>query len=283
MVIFQIRDDTLWFTYHRGGGVTGSDAFVKINANGKAELILDGYLDFRDTPYGTLIVRFNASAFEGGNMYLSPPGQENTVRKSVGDPKLMYTVSLNGSSWSLRPDDPATYFDVVGEDVYVFASRDKSDANHIYKVNLKTNKTEKIVGSKVIRFRIIGNKLYYIKDEDKALYSSALDGTGEMKLSEDSVSWFDSIEGNLFYKTDINELHMVNSNGIDPLVWTSPVASVQVLNDKLVCQLGGTDGVVILDGSGRLMLKVADPIKRVLTSDHGVLLQNANSAFELIR
>jgi hypothetical protein len=287
-VIFEIRDDTLWFTYHRGGGFMGSDAFVKIGANGKAELIHDGYLDFRDTPYGTLIVRFGASAFEGGNIYLSPPGQEKTIRKGVGDPGLMYAVTSSGSTWSLIPDDASYYITVIGDDVYVLASRDKSDANKIYKINLKTNKTEKIVNSGVSRFRIIDNKLYYVKDEDKALYSSALDGTNEMKLSEHAVSWFDSIDGNLFYTTKKKanqfELYKVNSNGEDPLVWTSPVASVQVLNDKLVCQLGGSDGVVILDGSGSLLLKVADPIARVLTSDNGVLLQNSkNSSFEFIR
>ncbi|GAB2716602.1 hypothetical protein GCM10027018_25510 [Paenibacillus thermoaerophilus] len=36
---------------------------------------------------------------------------------------------------------------VIGDDVYVLASRDESDANKIYKINLKTNKTEKIVNS----------------------------------------------------------------------------------------------------------------------------------------
>jgi hypothetical protein len=128
-----------------------------------------------------LIVRFGASAFEGGNMYLSPPGQEKTIRKGVGDPGLMYAVTLSGSWWSLGPVDASSYITVIGDDVYVLASRDESDANKIYKINLKTNKTEKIVNSNVSRFRIIDNKLYYVKDEDNALYSSALDGTGEMK------------------------------------------------------------------------------------------------------
>jgi hypothetical protein len=109
-----------------------------------------------------------------------------------------------------------------------------------------------------------------------------------MQLSDHAVSWFDIIDGNLFYtnkkKSNQFELYKVNSDGEDTLVWTSPFASVQVLNDKLVCQLGGSDGVIILDGSGSLLLKVADPIKRVLTSDNGVLLQNSkNSSFEFIR
>ena len=279
---FQIRDNTLWFKYHLGGGVTGGDNFVKIGDDGKAELMHKGYLDFRDTPYGTLIVRLGFSAFEGGNLYLSPPGQEETKLKGIGDPDLMYAVTFSGT-WS-RVGGDASYIAVIGDDVYVLASRDKSDANNIYKINLKTNQTEKIVNSSVSRFRVADDKLYYVKDEDNALYSSALDGTGEIKLSDHSVSWFDSIAGNVFYTTkkEANryELYRADTNGEDPLVWKTPVEDVQVLNDRLVCRLNENEeyGVVILDGTGRLLLKVADPISHVFTSDEGVLLQSARDS-----
>lgn len=284
---FQIRNNTLWFTYHLGGGIMGHDEFVKIGDDGKAELMHSGYLDFNDTPYGTLIVLQGASAFAGGNLYLSPPGQDGD-RKSVGDPDLMYAVTYNGT-WSLGPNGNASYSAVIGDDVYILASHSVSDANKIYKINLKTNKTEKIVDSSVSRFRMIDNKLYYVKDEDNALYSSALDGKGEIKLSDHAVSWLDSIDGNVFYTTkkEANrfELYKADPNGEDPLVWTTPVAGVQVLNGRLVCRLGENhDGVVLLDGSGRLLLNVSDPISRVLTSDEGILLQTSrDSSVELVR
>lgn len=284
-VSFQIRDNTLWFTYHLGGNIMGHDEYVKIGDDGKAKLLHEGYLDFRDTPLGTLIIKLGASAFEGGNLYLSPPGQEETNRK-IGDPDLMYALISNGAPSRARPDAPFTA--VIGDDVYVLASRDNSDA--IYKINLKTNKTEKVVKSSVGWFRIIDNKLYYVKKENDALYSSALDGTGEMKLSDHAVSWFDSINGNVFYTTKKDayqfELYRADPNGEDPLVWTTPVADVQVLHDQLVCRFGENDdyGVVLLDGSGRLLLSVADPISRVLTSDDGILLQTSrDSSVELIR
>ncbi|KIL39682.1 hypothetical protein SD70_18655 [Gordoniibacillus kamchatkensis] len=289
VVSFQIRDNTLWFKYHLGGGFVGSDYFVKIGDDGKAELLRHGYLNFRDTPYGTLIVLQGASAFEGGNLYLSPPGQDDANRKRVGDPKLMYAVKYDGT-WSLGPNDEVSYTAIVGDDVYILASRSDSDANKIYKINLKTNKTEKIVDSSVSRFRMLDNKLYYVKDEDNALYSSALDGTDEIKLSDHAVSWFDSIDGNVFYTTKKEgnrfELYQADPNREDPLVWTTPVASVQVANDRLVCRFGENDdyGVVLLDGSGRLLLSVADPISHVLTSDEGILLESArDSSVEFIR
>ncbi|NQX70357.1 DUF5050 domain-containing protein [Paenibacillus alba] len=280
---FQIRDKSLWITYHLGGGIMGHDEFVKIADDGKAEVVHQGYLDFRDTQFGTLIVTLGASAFEGGNLYLAQSAQEETNPKRIGDPHLMYAVTYSGTSVGVSRD-ASSLLSVIGDDVYVLASSSNSDANKIYKINLKTNKSDKIVNSNVSWFRVIDNKLYYVKDEDNALYSSALDGTREMKLSDHAVSWFDSIDGNVFYSTkkDTNrfELYQADPNGDDPLVWTTPVASVQVLNDRLVCRFGENDdyGVVLLDGSGHLLLKVADPIARVLTSDEGILLKSARDS-----
>lgn len=273
-VAFQIRGDVLWFTYHLGGGVSGTDHYVKIDDNGKAELLHDGYLDFLETPYGTLIVRLGASAFEGGNLYLSSTGES----KKVGDPGLMYAVTISGTQWSLG-GGYSSYMAINGDVVYVLASRNASDANKIYEINLKTNESKKIIDSSVTWFQAIDNKLFFVKDKDNALYSSALDGTNERKLSEHAVTWFDSIDGNLFYTTKKNStqymLYKVNMNGEDTLVWTSPFANVKVENNQLVGMNSGGDGIVILDGSGQLMLKVAEPIARVLTSDNGILIQNA--------
>lgn len=276
-VAFQIRDDALWFTYHLGGGVMGTDHYVKIEDNGEAVLMHDGYLNFRETPYGTLIVLLGPSAFESGNLYLS----SNGVMNKVGDPGLMYTAMLDGTQWSLGGGD-ASYIGISGDHAYLLASRDASDANKIYAINLKTNESRKIIDSNVARFKTIDNKLYFVKDKDNALYSSALDGTNETKLSEHPVAWFDSVDGSLFYTTKkaSNQylLYKVNTNGEDTLLWTSPFASVQAVNNQLVGMNIGNDGIVILDGSGQLKLKVAEPVAGVLTSDNGILIQNAKNA-----
>ncbi len=271
VVTFQIRDNTLWFKYHLGGGFTGQDLFVKVGEDGKAELLHRGYIDFLDTPYGTLILNL-----PGGYMYLSQPGQDEANSKIVGgdNPNVkMYAKQVRR----------------VGDDVFVLCL-EGPNKNSLCKINLKTNKSDTIVNSGISSFRIINNKLYYVKDEDNALYSSALDGTGEMKLSDHAVSWFDSIKGNVFYTTkkDANrfELYQADPDGEDPLVWAKPVAGVQVSNDRLVCRFDENDGygVVLLDSSGRLLLEVADPISRVLTSDDGILLESSlDSSIKFVR
>ncbi|SDE68311.1 hypothetical protein SAMN02799630_06077 [Paenibacillus sp. UNCCL117] len=126
---FQVRDNALWFTYHVGGAIMGSDMFVKIGDDWKAELKQEGYLDFRDTPYGTLIILHGASAFEGGNLYLSPPGQDGN-RKRIGDSGVKYGVHAmySGGGEGYRADSSTA---VIEDDVYLLASRDDSDANKI--------------------------------------------------------------------------------------------------------------------------------------------------------
>lgn len=282
---FQIQDNTLWFTYHLGGGLSGHDEVVKIGDDGKAVQLhpgFYGYLDFHNTSYGTLFVTLGLSALEGGNMYVLPPGQATTTR--VGDNGVIYGAHVTSGG----DVGDASSTTVIGDDVYVLATRGK-DANKIYKVNLKTNKSNKIVDESVSWFRIIDNKLYYVKDKDNSLYSSSLDGKSEIKLSDHAVSWFDSIDGNVFYTTKKGtnqfELYHADPNGNDPLVWTTPVTDVKVLNDRLVCRFGENDdyGIVLLDGSGRLLTKVADSISRVLTSDEGILLQTSkDSSVKLI-
>ncbi|UJF35901.1 DUF5050 domain-containing protein [Paenibacillus hexagrammi] len=286
-ITFQIRDNALWFTYHLGGNIMGHDEYVKISDDGKAELLHQGYLDFRDTPYGTLYINLGASAFEGGNLYLSNDS-DGTNRKTIGEQKLMYGVVNGGAA-----RDAASSLAVVGDDVYVIATGMNSSgsaASEIYRINLKTNKTEKIVNSSVTQFQIIGQKLYFVKYDDDLLYESALDGSGEVKVSDFAVSWFGGLGGQIFYTTkkEANqfELYQADTTGKDSLVWKTPVREVKVLQDKLVCRLSENDdyGAVFLDDSGKLLLKVADPVSQLLTSDDGILLTSSkDSSMKLIR
>lgn len=98
------------------------------------------------------------------------------------------------------------------------------------------------------------------------------------------MAWFDSIGGNVFYTTrkESNrfELYQADPSGNDRLVWNTPVARVQVLNDQLLCLFDedAEYGAVVLNGSGEPLLKVADPISRVFTSNEGILLQSARDA-----
>lgn len=94
---FQIRDDELWFSYHVGGATMGSNVYVKIDNNGKGVVEQRGYLDFKTTPYGTLIIDQSVPP-AGNNLLLKPLVEEGKSGKSIGDPSLIYGWQDSGST-----------------------------------------------------------------------------------------------------------------------------------------------------------------------------------------
>ncbi|MFC0216618.1 DUF5050 domain-containing protein [Paenibacillus chartarius] len=277
----QIREDELWFVYHVGGAVMGRDVFVHIGEDGKAEIQHSGYLDFRNTPYGKLIVNLGVPP-TNGNLMLATAGQE----RRLGDPELIYglRVTITGTQNKFSGDASTS---VHGDLVYVLASRQTgstySELNTICRVNLITNETVQIVNSEFSQFRIVDNTLYYIKSADNALYASGLDGTGERKLADKPVSWFDVLDGHVYYTTEAAEgkskyqLYEAMAEGEDPLVLQALLDGVEVIDDKLLCRLdqGKRYGAVLLDSSGWMLLAVADPIARTLPSDDSILFVSA--------
>lgn len=278
-VSFQLREDGLWLIYHSGGATMGHDAFVHIDDNGTAEERHSGYLDFKATPSGTLIVQMGNPPHEG-NLSLVPPGQPGNAGKSIGSPELLYGrhVTVYQSSVGVGNDYSTS---VVGNVVYVLGSRYSSvpgdDRNKIYAIDLQTNETNKIVNAEVSRFRVEGDKLYYVKDEDNALYVSRLDGTNERQLSDHPVAWFAETDGSVLYTSSVEDgnyrLYRVDESRNDPVVVEAPLRSVRLVNGKLVGLLDehDDDGAVVLDGAGRLLLTITDPVARVYASDDAIV------------
>ncbi|NRF93069.1 DUF5050 domain-containing protein [Paenibacillus frigoriresistens] len=284
-VHFRILDNELWFSYFVGSNLMGSNVYVKVNNDGKGEMELQkgGYTDFKKTPYGNLIIGLGPNDWED-NLSLAASGQKNQLGKAVGNPNLLYGRHVDRGNSSFIVDGIGTgdFAAVIGDDVYIMASTNNSsngysDWNKIYKIDLKTNETKKIVNTEVRRFRILGDKLYYVKDADNALYSSTLEGTGERKLSENAVSWFDGIDGNVYYTTAVGEnayrLYQANPDGEDPPVLQKRLVDVQLLNGKFICRFGEKEdyGAMVLDGFGRQVLALAEPISHLLPTDDAIL------------
>jgi hypothetical protein len=277
---FEIRDNELWFSYHVGGAIMGSDKYCKVNENGKAEIEHQGYLDFKNIPNGTLII--NQFVPPGGNNLLSvPTGLEVQNGKSVGNSNLIYGwhVTFDGTSTGFGADRSTT---ILADDAYVLASSypvENKDLNKIYKIDLKTNETEKIINSEVNNFKILNNKLYYVRDADHSLYSSNMDGTNEQKLSTNKVAnWYGEIDGNVYYTVantngQIN-LYKVEPSKEDTLVLKEPLESVQLVNDKLICKFatGENYGIKVLDKSGNLYLAITDQVTDVFAYNDLILI-----------
>ncbi|MBO9606516.1 MAG: DUF5050 domain-containing protein [Paenibacillaceae bacterium] len=289
-VYFQLREDGLWLTYHAGGVTMGHDTFVRIRDDGTAEERFSGYLDFKPTSLGTLIVQMGNPP-HGGNLSLVPPGQSGTAGTAVGNPELLYGrhVSVSESSVGVGNDYSTT---VVGNVVYALGSRysleRSDDLNKIYSINLRTNETTKIVDSEVRQFQIAGDRLIYVKDADNTLYASRLDGTNERKLSDRPVVWFAETDGNIFYTSGGEDgaylLYRVEENGNDPAVLQAPLRNVQLVDGKLLAlpDEQNNGGAFVLDGAGRLLLTITDPVDRAFVSDQ-TMVWSASASGKIVR
>ncbi|WP_282942344.1 DUF5050 domain-containing protein [Paenibacillus sp. RC67] len=281
---FQIKDNELWFSYHNGGAIMGSDVYCKVNEDGKAMQVHRGYFDVKSTAEGNLIINLSVPP-NGNNLIWVPNGEEVANGKSLGNPNLIYGWHIsNGSAYS---GDHSTT--IIGDDIFVLASSYainmenlKDNLNQIYRINMKTNETKKIVNAEVSHFKIIHNKLFYVKDEDQFLYSSNLDGTGEQKLSHNQVgNWYEEIDGNVYYTNhDANgqiHLYKVEKTQIDTLLLEDALESVQSMNDQIICKIaaGGDYSLKILDKSGKLQLSVTDQVSRMFAYDNHIVFVSA--------
>lgn len=261
----------------------GSDVYCKVNDNGKATVEHNRYQDFRSTLKGVLKI-----------LHYMPPGRNNLVLfeadqksegvKHIGDPNLTYGwhVGLEGEQRIFGPNHSTT---IIGEDVYILASvypPEKGKLDQIYKVGLSTNETTRITDFPVSDFKIINNKLYYVKAGGKGLYTSNLDGTGEKKLSDDSngntIGWFGEIEGNVYYATIKGEeklqLYKADPSNTDSLLLKETIETVQIVDEKIICKLttGQDYGIKVFDKTGKLHLAVADQVSRFFAYKDKILM-----------
>lgn len=282
-VNFHVRDDALWLSYHVGGATMGYDIYARINDDGKATIEQSGYLDFKNSPKGMLII--NQFVPPGGNnLTFIPKGQPKENGSQIGDSGLIY-------GWHIKKDSNSTGYSPVksttihGDDVYVLASSsviENNNLNKIYKINLNTNETIQITNFEVASFKISGNKLFYVKNSDQSLYISNLDGTSEQKLSDNNkVGWLGEVDGNVFYTIEDAQgqykLYKVDSIKEDTLIMKEPVTSIQIANGKIICQLPLEEdyGLKVFNKLGQLELAIVDHAENLFVHNDDILIISA--------
>jgi hypothetical protein len=276
-ISFEIRDNELWFSYHLGGALMGSDVYCKVQENGKASIEHRGYLDFKNTIDGTLTISQSVPP-NGNNLSWIPKGHEVKDGKSIGNPNLIYGWHIT-SEGGYAGDNSTT---IMANDIYVLASMypvENNNLNRIYKIDIQNNETTKIIDSEVSHFKIINNKLYFVKDADHYLYAANIDGTSEQKVSDhEAANWYDEIDGNVYYTTPTSDghyhLYISNPAKEDTHLLPESIDSVKLVNGKLICQLAKAEdyGVKVFDKSGNLQLAITDQVSRLFANDDSILV-----------
>lgn len=264
---FFVQDEELWFYYHQGGGVMGSDVYVKVNKEGKGTVVHSGYLDFLDTDRGTLIIGLSLNSLED-NLNLIPNNKMDS-KKRIGSSGFVYGqfILKNGGWYSYSSSTGTTS---IGNELYIIGSAlsgTKELNNRLYKINLDTNEQETIINVPISDFQIHNNNLYYVKESDQRLYRSTLDGTKEQLLSDKAVTSFVLTNNGVFYvsnsgKNDgMNYFYRVNYNGADHLLLEDKISQIETGNDWIYLKLSSDDyGMKIFDSTGKLQVTITDSI-----------------------
>lgn len=253
---FEMRGEALWFKYHHGGAVMGYDFYGKIDKDGKVSEEHSGYLNFIETDYGT-VVSSQGPMPDHGNLKLVPKGKSDTDSTMIGSPNIYYVNEMFS----------------LGENIYVLGSENPFEnerSTNLYKVNILTHEHLKVIDSEIDSFKLMNNKLYYVKNADKHLYTSNIDGSDEKKVSNRTIdtynNWYGELNGNVYYVASNNEgrknLYVWEQGEKDRLLLEEEIDTIEIMDDKIIAKLvnGGDYGMKIFDSNGQLILTVTDDI-----------------------
>jgi hypothetical protein len=276
-VNFWVENEELWFSYHLGGAIMGRDEYVRIGEDGKGVREFSGYLDFTSSPDGTITV-YQGVPPSGDNLLWKPTGQE---ARQAGAPGYIYgwfAERYEDGTAGFSADKSAV---IAGDSVYVLASKfpiGSGEKNRIYKIGLGTNEMTKIADSEAVRFSIIGDRLYFVKEEDRRLYETDLDGNDERQVTDRPVAgWFGRIGGNLYYMAadaDGNQrLYKAVPSEEDVAVLEDSAANVQIAGERMIVKLqaGGDYGMRVLDSTGQSLLNITDQASYMFAYDDVIL------------
>lgn len=224
-----------------------------------------GSLDFRKTPYGKLVVVVGLPDEFNGNLHLV---KDDGKIQQVGDPN----VTAYGHSIFKDGLTPTT---VVGDDVYIlYRGHLKSE---LYRINLVTNETTLIIEN-VDWFVVGDNNLYFTNRGQQALYVANLDGTNAKQIASGSVTWFDVVNGNVFYTSkDNGGKQYLYKFGQHERLFNHSVSQVKVDHNQLFVVLDASSDhkSLILDAHGELLWELGEPVEKIYESDQGWLFKSA--------
>ncbi len=84
-------------------------------------------------------------------------------------------------------------------------------SDNLFKINPKTGIAEKLITDKVAEIQMVGDWIYYINSSDlERIYKVKTDGTGKMKVSDESAISIQLTKKNLYYISKDNKLNKIS-------------------------------------------------------------------------
>lgn len=247
---FFKKDGSVFFSYHVGGAVMGSDIYYRVNADGKAEMAASGYLDFQYYDDGMVKLSY-AVPPDSGNLYYQKNGEEKPGE--LGNTSFIYgwVCQPDGGLLSSKSDLP-----IIDGWVYVsaFDSQKNDDKNKIYRININNKQHELVSDIPASKFLIVKDKIYFIGSENSKLYRQELNSKHASIVVNSPVQEF-LVDQQFIYYTPPESRAWFRADqegNIQSLLSGSRISLVKIVNSYPICLIddGENNTLIILDKNG---------------------------------
>ncbi|MCL2045346.1 MAG: DUF5050 domain-containing protein [Oscillospiraceae bacterium] len=282
-VYFYTRNNQVHLNYlPRIGGELNIEGTVRFNNDGSSVEITPYWEYFGDI---AVMVELQNSPPTGNNLFIRQGDGEPV---NVGDVGYLYGGDWNASKYTSGGSESRSLYLIDG-DIYLLAYSIASDSNPmasinskmgIYRVNISTNSTTRVIDANVKSFLIENDMIYYLDEADIRIYSVPLDGGVATPLTDNLrenvvinyLSDFQVLNGKVYYMTQSSEpgisgtsrYTLYRSGDPAPINATANVRSIQLLNGYIAVAFDSDDSsayrMMVFGATGEIAYKTSDDV-----------------------
>jgi hypothetical protein len=289
-VFFYTRNDHLYFNYiSRIGGYLRISGTVRIYEDGSWEEIEPYWEDF-----GSLSVMIVESIGTPANHNLFIQYNGNAP-VPIGDTRYAYGKYWDWGAYNSGGSESRSLY-MIDDDIYLLARDKRTEfsaatgenpyATGIYKVNIKTNATTRVVDANVSNFLIEGELIYYVDLADFCIYSVPLTGgeptrlTGALDVASNSrvYDYIQVLNGTVYYVKRIlsgigSEYQLFRTGDDEPINPGGYARDIQTHDGYICAFFDSEDGsdyrMIVFNAAGDVVFRTSDEVfKSSVTVDN---------------
>lgn len=267
-------------SYYTGGEAKGSGHIILLNEDGTFEELDKGYVVMK--VYDGCQVRvcqdFPPSK---NNLQIRRIGEASY--KNAGNPEYLYGwIWTYNENYKYQSGTPSEDLYLINGDIYVLGNSRKEDptaSTGIYKVNIKTDKTERVCQEEASSFKIVENMIYFT-DLSGCLYKVPIKGGKAEKLTDKAVSHYDVLNEKIYYSLkDGEEQLYIHGNDV-PVNPGGRLKSLEVQNGYMVAVFNKDSEspykMMIIDDRGKIIYKTMEGVLLVRIENGKVVFVKDN-------
>lgn len=267
-------------SYYSGGVAAGTDRLILLNENGTFKELNRGYSVMK--VYDDCQVRVNQSLPPvKNNLQIKRAGA--SAYKNVGNPEYLYGwIWKYNEKRQCQSGVPSEDLYLINDNIYVLGNPSKEDRNSltgIYKIDINTEKTERVCKEAVSEFKVVGNIIYFT-DLEGCLYKVPIDGGKTEKLTERAVSHYNVLNEKIYYslKDSKDQLYIHgNDVSVNP---GGNLKSLEVQNGYMVAVFNKDSEspykMMIIDDRGKVIYKTMERVLLVRIENGKVVFVKDN-------